>query len=445
MADKCLKILINQFIPYVKVSGTYDNPVVTGTLMEVFETIFGRLGYCYKFITRLDQGAGGKLQNGTWNGLLGLVHRQEVNMLGSLKMVTPERYEDFDVSEYLYMDDYTAAYERPQTESYVDGFLKPFPLMIWMMIFLSLLAVLGTISALTLGNDVMLLRFTEKKGRQEDNPLKTPDNTCQRILSLTNESSLWILSTTLLQWSLIFLPLSLAAVTKIPREDSLRIIKGMWLLVCLILATIYRSNLKAMLILPRVSLPFNNLEELVETGLPVWVPTLSLLHVTAMFNSVHSQTNIAWAKKDLIVGKHVVAAPRTALMTVVHDTFSKKGKCFNYIMSGSLLAPNMLSFMMKKGSSLKQEIDPMLRESGILDHLYQQGVSNATECLRPLTFKPTNAIRILDLGDFYGIFLVYLGGNILAILTFFAEFIFAQSRSRDKLTTLRRSQRLSVL
>lgn len=55
---------------------------------------------------------------------------QEVNMTGSLMMITPERYEDLDVSEYLYMDDYTAAYERPQFESYVDGFLKPFPLMV---------------------------------------------------------------------------------------------------------------------------------------------------------------------------------------------------------------------------------------------------------------------------------------------------------------------------
>lgn len=43
---------------------------------------------------------------------------------------------------------------------------------------------------------------------------------------------------------------------------------GLWLVVALIVNTMYRSNLKAMLIKPLQRLPFNNLEELIENNIP---------------------------------------------------------------------------------------------------------------------------------------------------------------------------------
>lgn len=55
-------------------------------------------------------------------------------MSGSLIMVTPDRYEDLDVSEYLYMDEWSASFARPRFESYIDGFLKPFPLTVGLLV-----------------------------------------------------------------------------------------------------------------------------------------------------------------------------------------------------------------------------------------------------------------------------------------------------------------------
>ena len=51
-----------------------------------------------------------------------------------------------------------------------------------------------------------------------------------------------------------------------PLGNSARMVAGLWLLETLILASVYRSNLKAMLIIPKVRRPFDNLEEMVETG-----------------------------------------------------------------------------------------------------------------------------------------------------------------------------------
>lgn len=54
-----------------------------------------------------------------------------------------------------------------------------------------------------------------------------------------------------------------------------------------------------------------------------------------------------------------------------------------------------------------------LQEFGILDYLYKKALSNATECLKPIKAKSG---RALDVGDFYGVFSIYLGGETVSEL-----------------------------
>lgn len=44
------------------------------------------------------------------------------------------------------------------------------------------------------------------------------------------------------------------------------------------MCTLYRSSLKAMLIMPKVRIPFDNLEELVESGIKLGIPKSSPLN-----------------------------------------------------------------------------------------------------------------------------------------------------------------------
>ena len=46
----------------------------------------------------------------------------------------------------------------------------------------------------------------------------------------------------------------------------------------LIVGIVYRSNLKAMLIAPKLRLPFDSMDELLETDIPVMVPEGSMMH-----------------------------------------------------------------------------------------------------------------------------------------------------------------------
>lgn len=65
-------------------------------------------------------------------------------------------------------------------------------------------------------------------------------------------------------------------------RGGVRLLAGTWLMLTFVLSTIYRSNLKAMLILPRLPLPFNTLEELIVSGIPCFVLPNTVLYDSIM-------------------------------------------------------------------------------------------------------------------------------------------------------------------
>ncbi|XP_068250871.1 uncharacterized protein [Palaemon carinicauda] len=84
---------------------------------------------------------GRKLGNGSYTGLVGKVFRGEVDMTGLGFSFTPERFEDMEISKYLYMDEVTAAYEVPTTSSNIAGFSNPFVVPVWLLMFAAFLFV----------------------------------------------------------------------------------------------------------------------------------------------------------------------------------------------------------------------------------------------------------------------------------------------------------------
>lgn len=69
------------------------------------------------------------------------------------------------------------------------------------------------------------------------------------------------------------------AVLHFPRGDAARVLWGLWIFMSLIVSTIYRSNLKAMLIIPKLELPFDSMEELIESGLTTAVIKGTSMHL----------------------------------------------------------------------------------------------------------------------------------------------------------------------
>ena len=53
-----------------------------------------------------------------------------------------------------------------------------------------------------------------------------------------------------------------------PMGDIVRCMIGMWLLAAFILGNVYRSNLKAMLTIPRINILFDSMDELADSDVP---------------------------------------------------------------------------------------------------------------------------------------------------------------------------------
>ncbi|KAG7160542.1 Glutamate receptor ionotropic, delta-2-like 3 [Homarus americanus] len=288
---------------------------------------------------------------------------------------------------------------------------------VWLMILMTLLGVTASTCVLRHGNE---RRFRQVRFRGSPGPEKGRDVRVPGLATFTGESVIWTAP-----------------------GGVVRLLMGLWMILSLTLMTVYRSNLKAMLIMPRVTIPFDSLQDLVTTDLPVWQaePNTDLGRLNSMFNSVHGHSNVTWGVNGFVTGKHVLAAPRTALLEIIHSAFSKiifeiqMGMCSTYLMSESFLRTT-IGLIYPKGSTLRPKIDPLivrLREGGILDYIYHQAVINSSKCLKPLSSIPDTS-RALDLGDFYGVF-VYGGGMMLGCVAFLLELLLAPFRNEVRQET----------
>ncbi|XP_068238923.1 glutamate receptor 2-like [Palaemon carinicauda] len=394
-----------QWMPHIILSGSGPNLVVTGTMLDVLDIFAQQLGFCYKFV--ITEGAGVQLKNGSWTGQMNLILNKEIAYTGLGLAIDHHRSRVIDFSEFLYIDEWSVAFKRPQFQSDIAGFVKPYTAM-----FASLLT----------GYNLTVYNFFRYSAVASEGHLDfgTPEKEISEGLGNKDpvyEATEWTLASMLSQ-----------SIPKDPRGGSVRIISGMWVVTSFILATVYRSNLKAMLILPTISLPFNNLEELYDTGLPVWVPTASIMHNAAdesprnsilgrlreRFVGIDAPTNVPLGIRGMSKGKHAFAAPLSGIVQIIHSAFSQTGTCSTYVMSESFFKTTLQCLFFPKHSPWKNKLDPLiirLRESGILNHIYKKGVNNATECLKPISSQGNTNLRPMDLGDFYGVFLIYLGGE----------------------------------
>ena len=71
-----------------------------------------------------------------------------------------------------------------------------------------------------------------------------------------------------------------------PVTDLVRYTTGLWLLTVLILANVYRSNLKAMLTIPRIDIPFDSVEELADSDI-----STAINKDTKIYNQIMVKSN----------------------------------------------------------------------------------------------------------------------------------------------------------
>ncbi|KAG7156482.1 Glutamate receptor 1-like 10 [Homarus americanus] len=353
----------------------------------IYEIVVPREGYW-----------GAQLSNGSWTGIMGMVVRKEIAMSGTVLTIGEARAKAVDFSVPLYTDQLSILYKLPSIEADLTGFDG--------------------------GSEI-----DDDGGRTSIRTVRKPLEAERSVRASLWTSCLGTLTALLAQSS-----------SWLPRGDSLRIIAGTWLLMAFILGSVYRSNLKAMLILPKLRLPFNSLEELVQTDIPCIVLNGSLVHSYMMLapegNVLHKLRQQAVVPKDFVAlapdvprGKFAFLASEKGLLYLIHAHFALSRKCPMYMASEPFLAATSLSFAFPFNSSLKRQVDPIiqrLKESGILDYLHFTGIRNVEICFNSKSFgSSTNTQRSFNLRDFYGVFCVYAGGMLVGLVSFLLELVYS--------------------
>ncbi|XP_068233683.1 glutamate receptor 1-like [Palaemon carinicauda] len=334
-------------------------------------------------------------------------------MSAAIYSITENRASAMDFSEPVYIDELTVGYVRPILQSDMMGFLKPYTDEMWVGIMLGVLSISVSIYIIM---------------------------QAQRYIAGIHNSMYTI---------------NIPHVTGIPwfpTGNSGRVVACTWLLMAFILSCVYRSNLMAMLVSPKVQLPFSSLEELAKTDITLWVPAGSRFHEA--LTAASPTSTIGRVKKNTFLsanglqglkgyqnGQWSLITYKGPLTYTLHRDFSQQvitliklpiisfpitqhGYCRFYIMPEGIFKVNLLSLGFPKNSSLKPPVDKIirnLREFGIIDHLFQKQVSNATECLKPLGYEIERAKKALALQDFYGVFSIYLAGLVLSLASFLLE------------------------
>ncbi|KAK7028182.1 hypothetical protein SK128_007354 [Halocaridina rubra] len=402
--QRCLKFAAVHYPPHVI---RLDRSLpITGWAIDAAKMIAEHLGYCYEIIPQEVYGI--KLPNGSFTGILGMVNRQEIDMTVTPLAITPTRAEAGDFSDYLFMDQQDIIYKRPVAEADMSGFTKPFSGLIWSLILASLLI---NITA----TFIVMWSKSQIDHKRESRKDKKPKQDIT-VFSAITRAVFWTIQTLVSQ-----------STTWNPKGVPVRTLTGIWLFVCLIFGTVYRSNLSAMLILPKIQVPFNNLEELLtKTSLDVFIIQDSMFYYAMM--TAPANTSLGKLRKrsfsgydltkatfDVMRGKYPAVCAHTGALTILHYDFSEDGSCFLYTThQNGLFRGVVTGWAFPKKSTLKPKVDKLiarLREGGIIDYLQRRYVINATECLKPVGASKPSAARVLELKDFYGVFLIYFGGT----------------------------------
>ncbi|XP_050728764.1 glutamate receptor ionotropic, delta-1-like isoform X2 [Eriocheir sinensis] len=311
-AAPCIRLSIVNWIGLLHVRGNSKNFAASGTFLSLLQIIAEKMNTCLELVVPPDMLYGARLDNGSWTGMMAQLVSGEVDMTGVPMLVNPERSRVVEPGFPLMSDSMELAYMRPVQQADLSGFVKPFTLQVWGILLASLMAMMIELTT------VQVVEARRSHGAASGLKYKS------------SPGELWWTAS---QWT-IAVPLA-QAWWREPRGARMRGLAGAWLLFSFVLCTVYRSNLKAMLILPRITFPFNSLEELTYTDIPCYTMKASVadeyiknsepgtvLHNLRRQMVVHS--NVPLAINGFLTGKHAAITSYLSILALAQGKFEQR-------------------------------------------------------------------------------------------------------------------------
>ncbi|XP_071530510.1 probable glutamate receptor [Panulirus ornatus] len=402
-----LRVAVEQWMPWIKTDVQEDGTVkVLGPMANLLDILADKVNFEYALVQPPDHAWGVSLPNGSWTGMMGMLQKEEVEIVLGPSSMSHQRETICDFSDPIVTDDFAILMIRPTLQNDVSGFLKPFAMEVWLLTLMSLMSVILAMTFLE-RMEGEIYNFTTKNVHSKA--------TMWAIQNLSQESSEWL-----------------------PRMNGGRLLVVTWLLASLVFMSSYSGILTAMLTLPRIPIPIDSMEDLVaQSDLPWRLEAGSMIYqyfkeaTDEVRQKVFVNSDVAakgcWAARESIAsGEFAAICDRTNMKMAMSWDFSTTGSCHLYISRENVYSNAMLALAFTTKSTYLARANHVIstvKESGVFDKWVRDEITNTSQCLRPLTSTQREGISPLNIEALSGPFLLLSGGMVAGVLVFLTELV----------------------
>lgn len=127
-----VRVLTNTKSQFVEINGSIEKKIIFDqSALKITELLAQALKFTYQLIPAENTEIGRRLPNGSWTGMIGLVQRNETDMVIGKVAVTIQRLEVADFSYPYNRNRITFATRKPEYIAELLAFLLPFSLDVW--------------------------------------------------------------------------------------------------------------------------------------------------------------------------------------------------------------------------------------------------------------------------------------------------------------------------
>lgn len=376
-----------------KTQGYYK--IIGGLEGELIKLCAQALKFSHKAIPAND-GAWGNFVNGTWNGAIGMVYRNEADLAISKFAISKIRLKYFDFSYPYLIEELTFATQMPHFKRQTDAIIRPFTNEIWFLLFITVIIMSLTFSVLQKSS--LFKSLHQVFGILMSQSMKiTHENIKDKVIVIV-----WIFGSLFLSYCYKTVLLSYLSLPKMEKQpENFKELA----------AEITAGNYKAMTF--RGSLIASELQQSKREDIKIIAQHIQKNNYLVEFQK---EAFVEIMRKE----KFAVICPSTTLNFFLQDEF---------FVSRDSFKPHLSAIVISKTFCCKNRIDGfihILSSSGIYlklleDVIFLEGLkSKSAKKFRILG----NKARSLTLNDMSGAFLLIIVGQTLASLVVFVEIIY---------------------
>ncbi|XP_076068797.1 glutamate receptor ionotropic, delta-2-like isoform X2 [Oratosquilla oratoria] len=207
----------------------------TGFCIEMLKQLSDKYNFTYNLVLPYDGNWGSPMENGTFNGMVGMVNRTEVDFAVASFTITEVRERAIDFTHAYYEEPTTILIPSPKERTNIIAFLAPFSWQVWLCIAGSVFVVTPVLWFLTAQFPSLPVLYPHQRIKQRPSVYRY---FWSCVFSLTTQD------------------------TEMIETEPTRLLHGMWWIFSIIIIYSYTGNLIAFLTVPKLENLVNSLEEL---------------------------------------------------------------------------------------------------------------------------------------------------------------------------------------